>query len=480
MGTIPDDTTPLRAGLKQRHLTMISLGGVIGAGLFIGSSAIIHEAGPGAFITYGLTGLLVLLVMRQLGEMAAARPSTGSFTDYARMALGPWAGFSTGWLYWYFWVIVVGFEAVVGGQMINKWLPGLPVWLIALGLLVIMTAINLMSVGSFGEAEYWFAGIKVAAIIVFILLAGLFVLGLWPGAELSFANLTEHGGFFPNGLAPVLSGVVVVIFSMTGVEVVTVAAAESKEPGNAIRKAVSSVVFRILGFFVLSTFLIVVIRPWSAITPGESPFVAALDGIGIPAAADILNAVVLVAVLSCLNSGLYTASRMLFVLGGRGDAPRWMTAVNRRGVPVKGLLSCTVVGYGCVMLSALWPDTVFLFLINASGAVFLFVYLLISLSQLRMRKRLEAETPGGLTFKMWLHPFLPVLVALAIAAVLISMGVRSESRIELLQGVVVWALMSAIYAVRKRFGPSHGKPSNGEPNDNPTHGRSKPSAAASH
>lgn len=478
MGTIPDDTTPLRAGLKQRHLTMISLGGVIGAGLFIGSSAIIHEAGPGAFLTYGLTGLLVLLVMRQLGEMAAARPSTGSFTDYARMALGPWAGFSTGWLYWYFWVIVVGFEAVVGGQMINKWLPALPVWLIALGLLVVMTAINLMSVGSFGEAEYWFAGIKVAAIIVFILLGGLFVLGLWPGADLSFSNLTSHGGFFPNGMTPVLSGVVVVIFSMTGVEVVTVAAAESKEPGAAIRKAVSSVVLRILVFFVLATFLIAVIKPWNAITPGESPFVAALDEIGIPAAANILNAVVLVAVLSCLNSGLYTASRMLFVMGGRGDAPQWMTAVNRRGVPVKGLLSCTVVGYGCVVLSALWPDTVFLFLINASGAVFLFVYLMISLSQLRMRKRLDAETPGGLQFKMWLHPVMPLLVVTAIGTVLVSMALNDSSRIELLQGIAVWALLSVIHIARHWFGSSSGRPADGELAGEGTHGASQPSAAA--
>ncbi|MEV7085097.1 amino acid permease [Streptomyces sp. NPDC093085] len=453
MGTVPDETTPLKAGLKQRHLTMISLGGVIGAGLFIGSSAIIHEAGPGAFLTYGLTGLLVLLVMRQLGEMAAARPSTGSFTDYARTALGPWAGFSTGWLYWYFWVIVVGFEAVVGGQMINKWMPGVPVWLIAAGLLIVMSAINLLAVGSFGEAEYWFAGIKVAAIIVFILLAGLFVLGLWPGAHLSFSHLTDHGGFFPNGLTPVLSGVVVVIFSMTGVEVVTVAAAESKEPSSAIRKAVSSVVFRILAFFVLSTLLIAVIKPWDQITPGESPFVAALDEIGIPGAADLLNAVVLVAVLSCLNSGLYTSSRMLFVLAGRGDAPRWMAAVNRRGVPVKGLLSCTAVGYACVAFAALWPDTVFLFLINASGAVFLFVYLMISLSQLRMRKHLEATTPGGLQFRMWLHPVLPLLVAAAIVVVLTSMAFASDTRLELLQGIAVWSLLSIVHLLRRRPAP---------------------------
>ena len=335
-------------------------------------------------------------------------------TDYARLAFGPLAGFTTGWLYWYFWVIVVGFEAVVGGQIINKWIPAVPVWTIALALMVVMTLINLLSVGAFGEAEYWFAGIKVVAIIAFISIATLFVLGLWPGANADFSNLTEHGGLFPNGITTLFVGVVVVIFSMTGVEVVTVAAAESAEPAMAIRKAVNSVVFRILAFFVISTFLIAIIVPWNSVVPGESPFVTALDRIGIPGAADLLTLVILVAVLSVLNSGLYTSSRLLFVMGARGDAPKWMSATNKRGVPVKGILSCTVVGYGCVVLSALWPDTVFLFLINASGAVFLFVYLMICVSELKLRRVWERENPEILQFRMWLYPVLPSLVTAAI------------------------------------------------------------------
>ncbi|ROZ86293.1 amino acid permease [Gordonia sp. OPL2] len=433
---------------------MLSLGGVIGAGLFVGSSAIIAEAGPLACITYAITGLIVLLVMRMLGEMAAAKPSTGSFTDYARMAFGPLAGFTTGWLYWYFWVIVVGFEAVVGGQIINKWIPALPVWAIALGLMVIMTLINLMSVGAFGEAEYWFAGIKVVAIVAFISISLLFVLGLWPGADIDFSNLTAHDGLFPNGISTLFVGVVVVIFSMTGVEVVTVAAAESAEPAKAIRKAVNSVVFRILAFFVISTFLIAIIVPWNTVVPGESPFVTALDRVGIPGAADLLTLVILVAVLSVLNSGLYTSSRLLFVMGARGDAPRWMSATNKRGVPVKGILSCTVVGYGCVVLSALWPDTVFLFLINASGAVFLFVYFMICISELKLRRQWERENPGILQFRMWLYPGLPILVTLAIVTVLVSMGIRDQNRVELIQGVAVWAALVVIYFIRKRLRPS--------------------------
>ena len=457
MPITPANPNELKKGLKQRHLTMLSLGGVIGAGLFVGSSAIISEAGPLAFITYGITGTIVLLVMRMLGEMAAAKPCTGSFTDYARLAYGPLAGFTTGWLYWYFWVIVVGFEAVVGGQIIQRWIPSVPVWVIAFSLLVIMTSVNLMSVKSFGEAEYWFAGIKVAAIIAFILVAGLFVFGLWPGASLDFSNLASHGGLLPNGAQPLFIGIVVVVFSMTGVEVVTIAAAESEEPAKAIRKAVNSVVFRILFFFVVSTFLIVTVVPWNSIIPGESPFVAALDEIGIPGSADLLNLVILVAVLSVLNSGLYTASRLLFVMGDRGDAPKWMSSTNSKGVPAKGILSCTVVGYVCVVLSALWPDTIFMFLINASGVVFLFVYLMICLSELRLRRKWERENPEILQFRMWLYPALPILVTLAIIAVLVTLGFRDENRVELIQGIIVWICLTGLYFVtRKKDTPTAG------------------------
>src|ERR671932_881628 len=187
----------LHKGLKQRHLTMIAIGGVIGAGLFVGSGAIIGEVGPASFLTYAMTGVLIVMVMRMLGEMAVANPSTGSFADYARQALGGWAGFSVGWLYWYFWVIVVGFEAVAGAGILQRWLPGVPLWIMALGLMVLMTASNLFSVRSYGEFEFWFAAIKVFAICVFLALGSLYVLGLWRGHSLDFSNLTSHGGLFP-------------------------------------------------------------------------------------------------------------------------------------------------------------------------------------------------------------------------------------------------------------------------------------------
>ncbi len=433
----------LKKALKTRHISMLALGGVIGAGLFVGSSAVISTAGPGAFITYAITGVIVGLIMRMLGEMASAKPMTGSFVDYARLAFGNLAGFTTGWLYWYFWVIVVGFEAVVGGQIINGWLPGIPVWAIALGLLLIMTLLNLMSVESFGEAEYWFAGVKIFAIIAFLIVTGSYVLGFWPNSTASLGNLTAHGGFFPHGVSTLFTSVVVVIFSMTGVEVATIAAAESAEPDRNIRRAVNTVIARILIFFVLATFLIVVAQPWTEIVPGKSPFVLTLDKIGIPGSGTILTVVILVAVLSVLNAGLYTSSRLLFVLAENGEAPAWITKLNSRGAPAWGVIASTMVGYGCVVIAALWPDTVFLFLINSSGAVFLFVYLMICLSQMKLRSHWERE--GLLKFKMWGHPWLPMLVTAIIVAVLVSMAIDPETRMSLTQSLLALVAILAAY-----------------------------------
>jgi GABA permease len=292
------DASPLRHGLSQRQLNMIALGGVIGAGLFVGSGVIIGETGPGAFITYGICGVLVVLVMRMLGEMATANPSTGSFADYARQALGGWAGFSVGWLYWYFWVVVVGFEAIAGGAVLSYWINA-PLWLLSLILMVGMTATNLFSVAAFGEFEFWFAGIKVAAIVIFLVLGSLFVLGAWPRHSIDFSNLTAHGGFFPNGVGTVFGAVSVVIAALVGAEVATIAAAETANPERAVARATKSVVVRIVIFYLGSVFLLAVIVPWNAHRPGISPYVAALKAMGIPAAGHIMNAVVLTAVLSC-------------------------------------------------------------------------------------------------------------------------------------------------------------------------------------
>src|SRR5215207_8999426 len=243
-------TPTLKKALSQRQLTMIAIGGVIGAGLFVGSGVVIGGTGPGAFIAYALAGVLIIMVMRMLAEMAVANPSTGSFADYSRDALGHWAGFSVGWLYWYFWVIVVGFEATVAAGIISQYLPAVAPWLIALILVLLLTATNLYSVGSYGEFEFWFASIKVAAIVIFIVLSIVFIIGVLPGGGMGLSNLYDEGGFFPNGALVMFSGVVTVIFAFVGAEIVTIAAAESSEPQRGVVRATNQVIYRILLFYV--------------------------------------------------------------------------------------------------------------------------------------------------------------------------------------------------------------------------------------
>jgi GABA permease len=438
----------LKKGLKQRHLTMIAMGGVIGAGLFVGSGVVFTETGPGAFLTYALCGVIVILVMRMLGEMATANPSTGSFADYARNALGGWAGFSVAWLYWYFWVIIVGFEAVAGAKVMQFWFPGVPLWLFSLLLMSLMTATNLFSVSSFGEFEFWFAGIKVVAIVLFLVLGVLFVLGIWPHKNLDFSNLTSQGGFFPLGTGAIFAAIVVVIFSMTGAEIATIAAAESPDPGRAIAKATNSVIGRIAVFYVGSIFLLAVILPYNSKDLAASPYVAAFQKMGIPFAADLMNAVVLTAVLSCLNSGLYTASRMLFVLSARREAPIGLMRVSRTGVPRAAILVSSVVGFLCVVAAAISPTTVFLFLLNSSGAIILFIYLLIAISQVVLRRRTPQDK---LIVKMWLFPGLSILVILGIAAILVSMAVDPTSRIQIILSGLSVAIVLAVYFATKQI-----------------------------
>jgi GABA permease len=435
----------LKRALSQRQLRMIAIGGVIGAGLFVGSGVVIGDTGPGAFITYAMSGALIILVMRMLAEMAVANPSTGSFADYSRRALGNWAGFSAGWLYWYFWVIVVGFEAIAGAKIIQYWVD-IPLWLCALILMVLMTTTNLLSVSSFGEFEFWFAGVKVAAIIVFIGAGSLYVLGLWPDKSADFSNLWTHGGFLPKGFGAITVGIVTVIFSMVGPEIATIAAAESADPQKAVAKAANSVILRIALFFVSSVFLLATIMPWNDKSVAASPFVAAFTKMGVPYASDVMNAVVLTAVLSCLNSGMYTASRMLFVLAARRDAPPQVVRVTRRGVPATALLVSSVVGFLCVIAAAVSPNTVFAFLLNSSGAIVLFVYLLIAVSQIVLRYR----TPDSeLRVKMWLFPVLSFLTTAGILAVLVQMYFQKSVRSQLLLSLLSWAVVLVVYAVHK-------------------------------
>jgi GABA permease len=438
----------LGTSLRQRHVTMISLGGIIGAGLFVGSSATLSAMGPAACLSYLLAGIVVLFVMRMLGEMALANPGIGSFTEYTRIGLGNWAGFTNGWLYWYFWVIVVAVEAVAGAGILQRWIPA-PVWAIGLVLLSVMTAINLMSVKSYGEFEYWFASIKVAAIIVFIVVCASYLIGFSSWHDTA-THLTGNRGFLPFGAMSIFAGVPTVIFAVGGAEIATIAAAESDDASKSVAAMTRSVILRVITFYVGSMFVIACIVPWAQIKVGYSPFVSALETMRIPGAADIMNAIVLVAVLSALNSGLYVSSRILFRLAERGDAPGALLKLSPHKVPRLAVLLSSVVGYIAIIAAIVSPKGVFLYLVNASGAIMLFVYLAISVSQIRIRRRIEATAPERLTLKMWLFPWLSYGVVAAIAGVLVAMGFDRSLASQLLTSLGSLAVVSLAYVLTRK------------------------------
>jgi GABA permease len=453
-----DPGSGLQAGLKNRHLSMIAIGGVIGAGLFVGSSSGIATAGPGILLSYALVGTLVVLVMRMLGEMSAANPTSGSFSAHADRALGRWAGFSIGWLYWFFWVVVLAVEATAGAAILEGWIPAVPQWAWALIVMVVLTATNLVSVGSYGEFEFWFAGIKVVAIAAFIVIGGLAVFGVLPGVDseqAGLSNLTEHSGFLPNGPGAILTGVLLVVFSFMGSEIATLAAGESEDPQRAVTKSTNSIIWRIAVFYLGSILVVVSLVPWNDPSiQKDGSYVAALNSLGIPNAGTIMEFIVLTSVLSCLNSGLYTASRMAFSLGQRGDAPKSFATTTPNGVPRVAILVSVVFGFVAVFFNYKFPDSVFLFLLNASGAVALFVWLVICFSQLRMRKIIQAEAPEKLVVKMWLYPYLTWAAAAVIVFVLGYMLTDTEhnGRETVLLSLLVAAVVLAIALVRQKLG----------------------------
>ncbi|MFB7307760.1 amino acid permease [Streptomyces sp. NPDC056192] len=450
----PTQQEPLSHGLKQRHLTMLGLGGVIGAGLFVGSGAGIAVAGPGIVVSYLIAGALAMLVMRMLGEMSAAIPASGAFSVHAERALGRWAGFSVGWLYWFLLVVVLAVEATAAAQIAHGWVPGVDQWAWVLAFMVVFTVTNLTAVKNFGEFEFWFAALKVAAIVIFLVLGLLAVFGLLPDTDpVGLTNLTGQGGFLPNGWGGVVSGVLTVVFAFGGLEVVTIAAAETDDPARAVGRAVRSAVVRILFFYVGSMLVIVTVLPWTAQQAGLSPYVKVLDAIGVPSAGQIMNIVVFVALLSALNANLYGASRMVFSLAERGEGPRGLLKVSGSvgggGVPRRAVLASVAFGFVSVLLNLKWPDSVFLYLLNSVGAVLLFVWGLIAASQLRLRRRLEREAPEALTLRMWCFPWLTWVTLAALVAVLVLMLTDDVARPQVLWSAGATGLVLLVAGARE-------------------------------
>ncbi|WP_030609948.1 amino acid permease [Streptomyces fulvoviolaceus] len=435
----------LSHGLKQRHLSMIALGGVIGAGLFVGSGAGIAAAGPSIVVAYALSGLLVMLVMRMLGEMSAAYPSSGSFSAHAERAIGPWAGFTAGWSFWVLLCTAVGLEGIGAAKIVTDWLPGTPEWAWVALFMVVFCTTNLAAVKNFGEFEFWFAALKVGAISLFLVLGVLAIAGVLPGTDSpGTGNLSD---FLPNGSEGLVIGLLASVFAYGGLETVTIAAAESENPVRGVASAVRTAMWRIALFYIGSMAVIVTLVPWdSAAVVEKGPYVAALDELGIPGAGQLMNVVVLVALLSAMNANIYGSSRIAYSLVARGQGPKALGRVSD-GVPRIAVLASCVFGFVCVVLSYWRPDDVFPWLLNMIGAVILVVWTFIAVSQLRLRSTLDRELPEKLVVRMWAFPVLTWVALAGMAGIFVLMAREPDTRVQLYwTGAMTVALAAFGYA----------------------------------
>ncbi|ANP55061.1 aromatic amino acid permease [Streptomyces griseochromogenes] len=432
----------LSHGLKQRHLSMIALGGVIGAGLFVGSGAGIAAAGPSIVIAYTVSGLLVMLVMRMLGEMSAAYPSSGSFSAHAERAMGPWAGFTAGWSFWVLLCTAVGLEGIGAAKIVTGWLPGTPEWGWVALFMVVFLATNLAAVKNFGEFEFWFAALKVGAISLFLILGVLAIAGVLPGTHSpGTSHLTD---FLPHGSNGLIIGLLASVFAYGGLETVTIAAAESENPVKGVASAVRTAMWRIALFYIGSMAVIVTLVPWNSKSVVEKgPYVAALDHIGIPGAGQLMNVVVLVALLSAMNANIYGSSRIAYSLVQRGQGPKALAKVSG-GVPRVAVLTSCVLGFVCVLLNYWRPDDVFKWLLNMIGAVILVVWIFIAVSQLLLRRRMEREEPEKLVVRMWAFPFLTWVALAGMAAIFVLMAREPDTRVQLYSTGGMTLLLAAV------------------------------------
>ena len=438
----------LKRGLKNRHIQLIALGGAIGTGLFLGIGSTIQMAGPAVLLGYALGGFIAFLIMRQLGEMVAQEPVSGSFSFFAHKYWSDFAGFLSGWNYWVLYVLVSMAELSAVGLYIQFWWPHIPTWVSVAIFFVVINAINLSNVKHFGEMEFWFAIIKVVAIIGMILFGGYLLISGTGGPQASITNLWAQGGFLPKGWSGLVLSLAIIMFSFGGLELVGITAAEADNPRKSIPKAVNQVIYRILIFYIGALAVLLALFPWAQIKEGSSPFVMIFSALGNDVTANILNLVVLTAALSVYNSCVYCNSRMLHGLAMQGNAPTLLLNVDRRGVPVAAILLSAVTTLACVVINYLLPGEAFKLLMSLVVAALVINWSLISLTHLRFRKKMQRQREE-LVFKAFWFPFANYLCRAFLAAMLVILYLLGEKVSVYL--VPIWlAIIGVGYLIKRQ------------------------------
>ncbi|CAL9556024.1 MULTISPECIES: amino acid permease [Streptomyces] len=441
-------------GLGARQIQMIAIGGAIGTGLFLGAGKGISKAGPSLILAYAVAGLIIFMIMRALGELLMYRPVSGSFSDYAREFIGPFAGFVTGWTYWLFWVVTGITEVTAAAKYITYW-TDIPQWLSALVFTVILYGANLISVKLFGELEFWFSMVKVTAIIGMILIcAGILTLGFSDaGDTASVAHLWNQGGFFPHGIDDTLMTLQMVMFAFLAVELVGVTAGESKDPKTVLPKAINTVPWRIAVFYVGALIMILSVVPWTSFSAGNSPFVVAFEKMGLPAGAGIVNFVVLTAALSSCNSGMYSTGRMLRDLALNSQGPKAFTKLTSSGTPLIGTTFSAALMLVGVWINYQWPGKAFDYVVSFATISGMWAWIVILICQIRYRAKADRGELPRSEFRAPGAPWTSVIALAFIGMVIVLMGIDKDARVSL-YCAPVWGLVLAVaYLVLRRRNP---------------------------
>ena len=448
-------TGPLKRGLKNRHIQLIALGGAIGTGLFLGSAGVLQSAGPSMILGYAIGGFIAFLIMRQLGEMIVEEPVAGSFSHFADKYCGRWAGFVSGWNYWVVYVLVGMAELTAVGIYVQYWWPDFPTWATAAIFFVVINLINLTQVKVYGEMEFWFALVKVVAIVSMIGF-GAWLLGSGHGGpDASVANLWQYGGFFPNGVTGLVMALAVIMFSFGGLELVGITAAEADNPRESIPKATNQVVYRILIFYIGALAVLLSLYPWQKVVQGGSPFVMIFHALDSNLVATVLNIVVLTAALSVYNSCVYCNSRMLFGLAKQGNGPKALLKTNKSGVPLVALSVSAIATLLCVLINYLMPGKAFGLLMALVVSALVINWAMISLAHLKFRKAKVAEGVQP-KFKAFWSPFGNYLCLAFMAGILVIMYMTPDFRISV-ELIPAWLVVLGIGFVIKRKGQAQSK-----------------------